>query len=56
VTTSKLPEPVRPIIADDAEPDVPWGQGGLDDYGWQCVQADDELATELHRLDERRRP
>jgi hypothetical protein len=34
---SELPAPTSPSQAD---PDVPWGKGGIDDYGWTAWKGD----------------
>jgi len=29
---------VQAIVPADAEPDVTWGRGGIDDWGWTAVK------------------
>jgi hypothetical protein len=42
-TRPGTPTPAEAITPDDAEPDVTWGRGGIDDWGWT---ADAEAADD----------
>jgi hypothetical protein len=39
------PGATQAVTPADAEPDVTWGEGGIDDWGWTALkQADDDPA------------